>query len=94
MAEPLAHTPSLAAFMAEQTASGPFLTRNEWSSLQALDAVRSKFDGFLDRLDDEEKREYVRLQKAWVQARKAVEDGVPGLSSVLNSSPWRPCAML
>ncbi|XAZ49036.1 DUF6543 domain-containing protein [Pseudomonas simiae] len=79
MAEPLAHTPSLAAFMAEQTASGPFLTRNEWSSLQALDAVRSKFDGFLDGLDDEEKREYVRLQKAWVQARKAVEDGVPRL---------------
>ncbi|MBD8738086.1 hypothetical protein IFR41_00995 [Pseudomonas fluorescens] len=77
MAEPPAYTPSLAAFTAEQTASGPFLTRDEWSSLQALDAVRSKFDGFLDGLDDEEKREYVRLQKAWVQARKAVEDGVP-----------------
>ena len=79
MAEPITETPSLDAFTAEQQALGPLVAKSEWASLQALDAVRINFDAFLDGLDEEEKREYVRLQQAWVEAQKAVEDAVPQL---------------
>lgn len=48
----------------------------EWTALQALDLIRADFDGFLANFNDEEKLEYVRLQRAWIEAQQTVERAI------------------
>lgn len=72
----------LSEFSAQQR--GPLMARQEWLFLQNLDALRSKFDGFLGALNDEEKREYVRLQKAWIDAQKALEQSISELTEAFE----------
>lgn len=77
MAEP--NSPdTLAAFMAQHP--GPLMSRAQWSALQALDGYRVKFDAFLGELNDDERFEYVRLQRAWVSAQYALEQGIHELT--------------
>ena len=68
---PAASLDPLSEFIAEQ--QSPLMAAPEWTALQALDAIRVKFDGFLANFNEEEKLEYVRLQKALIQAQQAVE---------------------
>lgn len=85
MVEPIASTEtpdSLSAFMAQQ--QGPLMAGPEWSALQALDALRPTFDGFLGALDGAQKLEYVRLQTAWIDAQKALEQGIHKLTEAFK----------
>lgn len=85
MVEPIASTAtpdSLSAFMAQQ--QGPLMAGPEWSALQALDALRPTFDGFLGALDGAQKLEYVRLQTAWIDAQKALEQGIHKLTEAFK----------
>ncbi|NVZ72935.1 NEL-type E3 ubiquitin ligase domain-containing protein [Pseudomonas costantinii] len=85
MVEPNTNTASqdpLVEFTAQQ--QGPLMASPEWSALQALDFLRTKVDGFLGTLNDEEKREYVRLQKAWIDAQKTLEQGISQLTKAFE----------
>lgn len=85
MVEPLTPGVSqdpLSEFMAQQR--GPLMAREEWSFLQNLDFLRRRFDGFLGALHDEEKREYVRLQNAWIEAQKSLEQGIRQLTAAFE----------
>lgn len=73
-------TAPLADFIAEQRAQGPLLARHEWSAMQTLDQMRGPFERFLAALDDEERFEYVRLQKNWIDAQRALEDAIRQVS--------------
>lgn len=69
----------LAEFMAqpsEQLMSGP-----EWSASQALDLMRMQLNGFLGELDDAQKRDYVRLQRAWIDAQHTLEQCIRQLTA-------------
>ena len=77
MTEPItraAFPDPLSEFIAEQ--QSPLMAAPEWTALQALDSIRVDFDGFLADFNDEEKLEYVRLQKAWIQAQKTMERAI------------------
>lgn len=67
----------IADFIEKQTT--PLMAGPEWSSLQALDVIRERFDGVLSTLNEEEKRDYVRLQRAWIDAQSALERGIQRL---------------
>ena len=85
MVEPIANPASedsLSAFITQQQA--PLMTGPEWSALQALDALRPTFDGFLSALDEGQKREYVRLQRAWIAAQKALEQSIQQLTETFK----------
>ncbi|OIN54113.1 NEL-type E3 ubiquitin ligase domain-containing protein [Pseudomonas costantinii] len=85
MVEPNTNTASqgpLIEFTAQQ--QGPLMASPEWSALQALDFLRTKFGGFLGTLNDEEKREYVRAQKAWIDAQKSLEQGISQLTKAFE----------
>ena len=68
--------PSLAVFTAEQRARLPLQAGAEWSTLQLLDGLRRTFDGFLEALNDQEKLEYVRLQRVLIEAENAVQSEI------------------
>lgn len=77
MTEPLTRAPvpdPLSEFIANQ--HSPLMAAPEWAALQALDLIRVDFDGFLASLNDEEKLEYVRLQRAWIEAQQTVERAI------------------
>jgi hypothetical protein len=61
----------LAEFMAQQ--SGPLMTGQQWSTVQSLDVLRNTLHRFLGALTDEEKLDYVRLQKDRIDAQIAFE---------------------
>lgn len=61
----------LAGFMAQQ--SGPLMTGQQWSTVQSLDVLRNTLHRFLGALTDEEKLDYVRLQKDRIDAQIAFE---------------------
>ena len=74
MVEPItssAPQDELSAFMAAQ--QGPLMAGQEWSALQALDAIREELGEFFGALDEAEKLEYVRLQRACIDTQKASE---------------------
>lgn len=64
----------LAEFIADQPS--PLMAAPEWTAVQALDFLRVKFNRFLDALSDEEKLEYVRLQRVWIEAQHALEQDI------------------
>lgn len=68
----------LSDFMAAQP--GTLLAAPQWSALEALDGMREKFDGFLDALSVAQKFEYVRLQQAWINAQKTLEQAIQQLT--------------
>ncbi|NMX37482.1 hypothetical protein HBO34_06265 [Pseudomonas veronii] len=84
MSEPITPTPqdTLSAFIAQQRA--PLMAGLEWSVLQALDGLRAEFDGLLGGLDLAEKREYVRLQRAWIDAQHTMEQGIRQLTEAFE----------
>ncbi|MCP1508096.1 hypothetical protein J2Y83_004069 [Pseudomonas marginalis] len=73
MGEPINPAPQneLTDFIAQQRA--PLMAGPEWSALQALDALRTEFDGLLGVLNLAEQREYVSLQRAWIDAQHTLE---------------------
>lgn len=73
---------SLAAFMAQQRM--PLMAAPEWHALQILDGMRQSFDSFLGALDDREKLDYVRLQRAWIDAEKAMEQALLQLTETFR----------
>ncbi|WP_426133873.1 NEL-type E3 ubiquitin ligase domain-containing protein [Pseudomonas sp. PWP3-1b2] len=86
MVEPiarLASTDSLSDDRAQQ--QGPLMAGSEWSVLQTLDALRPRFDGFFNALDDAQKREYVQLQRAWINAQSALEQGIHQLTEAFKT---------
>lgn len=85
MVEPIASAESsdaLSAYVTQQRE--PLMAGPEWSALQALDALRPTFDGFLGALDAAQKIEYVRLQRAWIDAQKTLEQGIQQLTEAFK----------
>ncbi|WLH67091.1 NEL-type E3 ubiquitin ligase domain-containing protein [Pseudomonas sp. FP2309] len=85
MVEPLTPAVSddpLSVFMAQRRE--PVMAAAEWSVLQTLDVQRAKLGRFLERLDDQEKLEYVRLQKAWIDAQSAQEKAIGQLTELFQ----------
>lgn len=56
----------------------------EWSALQGLDAMREKVGSFFGALHEQETFEYVRLQKAWVDAQHTLEKAVQQLTEAFE----------
>ncbi|WP_330212260.1 NEL-type E3 ubiquitin ligase domain-containing protein [Pseudomonas sp. Z18(2022)] len=79
---PAALPDTLYEFMMQQRA--PLMAEPEWQVLQALDAMRASFDDFFGALNHEERLEYVRLQGAWVEAQKALEQAVLELTDAFR----------
>ncbi|KAF1011877.1 MAG: hypothetical protein GAK32_00539 [Pseudomonas fluorescens] len=65
-------------------AYAPLIARQEWSFLRNLDALRTTFDGFLGTLNVEEQLDYVRLQKAWIDAQHTLEKSVGHLTQAFE----------
>lgn len=79
MIEPVAtqqQADPLAAFMMEQRAGLPLVAGDEWATLQTVDALQEKFAAFMPGLDDDGQREYVRLQRALIEAQVEVERNI------------------
>ncbi|MBF6028787.1 hypothetical protein ICY20_13665 [Pseudomonas sp. P115] len=77
MVEPIISTApqdSLSVFMAQQR--GPLMAGQEWAALQALDSLRPGFDSLLEGLNEQEKRDYLDLQRAWIDNQKTLEQAI------------------
>ncbi|MHA4968924.1 NEL-type E3 ubiquitin ligase domain-containing protein [Pseudomonas extremorientalis] len=82
MIEPLAthqQADPLATFMTEQRARLPLVSGDEWATLQTVDALREKFAAFLGGLEEGERREYVRAQRALIEIQTTVSRDVSQL---------------
>ncbi|MFT0473863.1 NEL-type E3 ubiquitin ligase domain-containing protein [Pseudomonas antarctica] len=81
MVEPItnrAPQDSLSEFIAAR--QGALMAGPEWSTLQFLDAMRGTLHGFLGALNAAQKLEYVRLQRAWIDAQKTAEKATYALT--------------
>ncbi|MBN2991458.1 hypothetical protein JWR97_08735 [Pseudomonas cedrina subsp. fulgida] len=67
-----------------ELAQGPLLPRDEWAGLQVLDGVRERFDRFLSGLEGTEKSDFVRLQKAHIQAQSDLEAAIEQLANTFE----------
>ncbi|SFB18593.1 NEL-type E3 ubiquitin ligase domain-containing protein [Pseudomonas sp. NFPP24] len=79
MIEPLAtqqQEDPLATFMTQQRARLPLVSGDEWATLQTVDALQEKFAAFMAGLDDDGQQEYVRLQRALIEAQAQVERNI------------------
>ena len=77
MVEQTTHTASqdaLSAFIAQQR--GPLMAGSEWAALQVLDTLRTTFDSLLGGLNEQEKRDYVGLQKTWIASQQSLEQAI------------------
>lgn len=85
MVEPLSSTApdaALSDFMSQQ--HRPLMEGTEWSSMQALDFMRTKFDVFLRNLNEEERLDYVHLQRVWIEAQQRLEQAVRQLTEAFR----------
>jgi len=53
-------------------------------SCRPWSGLRAEFDGLLGGLDLAEKREYVRLQRAWIDAQHTMEQGIRQLTEAFE----------
>ena len=65
---------SLSVFMAQQR--GPLMAGPEWAALQGLDTLRREFDSLLGGLNEQEKRDYVDMQRAWIDSQRSLEQAI------------------
>lgn len=73
----------LAEFMEQQ--DSPLMAAPEWHALQTLDTLRQSFDDFLGTLNDRGKLDYVRLQRAWINAEKAMTQELHHLTETFEA---------
>ncbi len=77
---------TLSAYIEEQQALGPLISGAEWSMTRVLMPLRKTLERFYDCLDVQQQQDYVRLQRACVQAQTIFEAAIDQLGADLEAT--------